>query len=126
MPRCFLCHIFYGTSLFCLLGLLKSFNLLKVDTYFSGSSVDAPLSWQVSGIAGQTNTLSDPPLHVDHGDADYNVIVYRFRVDIWCHYGSAKQFSFFVTQFLTSIETSGPTVGSSIVCQLRLVGICSP
>ena len=26
---------------------------------------------QVYGIEGQTNTLSDPPLHVDHGDAIY-------------------------------------------------------
>jgi hypothetical protein len=31
----------------------------------------APLSPQVYGIGGQTNTLSDPPLHVDHGDTIY-------------------------------------------------------
>ncbi len=70
------------TSLVCLLGPLKCFNLLKVDTYFLGPSVDAPLSWRVSGIAGQMNTLSDPPLCVDHRNADYYVIVCRFRVDM--------------------------------------------
>ena len=31
----------------------------------------SPLSLRVYGIEGQTNTLSDPPLHVDHGDAIY-------------------------------------------------------
>ena len=31
----------------------------------------APLSPRVSGVEGQTNTLSDPPLHEGHGDAIY-------------------------------------------------------
>jgi hypothetical protein len=34
----------------------------------------APLSPRVSGIEGQTHTLSDPPLHVDHGNAIYSSI----------------------------------------------------
>ncbi len=34
-----------GTSLVSLLGPLKCFNLLKVDTYFAKPSVNAPLSW---------------------------------------------------------------------------------
>jgi hypothetical protein len=62
---------FSRMSLDCLLGPLKCFNLLKVDTYFAGPSANAPLSWQVSGIVGQRNTLLDPPLHVGHGDAIY-------------------------------------------------------
>ena len=31
----------------------------------------APLSWRVNGIGGQTNTLSNPLLHLDHNDAVY-------------------------------------------------------
>ncbi len=34
-------------------------------------SLVAPLSQQDDGIVGQTNILSDPPFHVDHGDAIY-------------------------------------------------------
>ena len=33
-------------------------------------------------MAGQTNILSDPPLHVGHGNAAYYVIVRHFRVDM--------------------------------------------
>ena len=36
---------------------LKCFNLFRVDTSFMGPSINAPLSWQVDGIVGQTNTL---------------------------------------------------------------------
>jgi hypothetical protein len=31
--------------------------LFRVDTSFMGPSINAPLSWQVDGIVGQTNTL---------------------------------------------------------------------
>jgi hypothetical protein len=55
-------------SLFCLLGRLKSYNFSRVDTSFMEPSINAPLSWQVDGIVGQTNTLSNPPFHVDHRD----------------------------------------------------------
>ncbi len=44
--------------------------------------IDAPLSRRVDGISGQTNILSDPPLHVGHGDADYYVIGCCFRGDM--------------------------------------------
>ena len=37
----------------------------------------APLSLRVFGIEGQTNTLSDPPLHEGHGDAIYSGIERR-------------------------------------------------
>ncbi len=34
-------------------------------------SNDAPLSWWVDGIVGQTNPLHDPPLHVGHGSSHW-------------------------------------------------------
>ncbi len=34
-------------------------------------SLVAPLSWQDDGIVDQTNIQSNPPVHVDHGDAIY-------------------------------------------------------
>ena len=49
----------YGTSSFCHLGPLKCFNFSRVDTSFMGPTLNAPLSWWVDGIVGQTNTLSD-------------------------------------------------------------------
>ena len=44
------------------------------------------------------NILSDPPLHVGHGDADYYVIVCRFGVDdvVSLRYIDFR-FSFFAT-----------------------------
>ncbi len=60
-----------STSLVSLLGPLKCFHLLKVDTYFAKPSLNALLSWWVSGIVGQMNTLPNPPFHVGHGDAIY-------------------------------------------------------
>ncbi len=73
---------FLGSSIVqvCLLGLPKCNNFFRVDTSFRDPPIDTPLSRWVNGISGQTNTLSDPPLHVGHGNADYYVIVCRFRV----------------------------------------------
>ena len=58
-------------------GSAKMFQIFLgiVDNYFARPLVKAPLSRRVHGIEGQTNTLSDPPLHVDHGDAIYLGIV---------------------------------------------------
>ncbi len=78
--NCFFKH--YKFSLPFVYAEMFQFVKGNVDTYFSGPFVEAPLYWQVSGIAGQTNTLSNPPLHVDHGNADYYVIVCCFRVDM--------------------------------------------
>ncbi len=49
----------------------KISNIFKLEVSFVLASLVAPLSWQVDGIAGQTNILSDPPFHVDHGNAIY-------------------------------------------------------
>ena len=75
-------NIMVGTSLDCLLGPPKCYNFFRVDTLSRVPPIDAPLSWWVDGIVGQTNILSDPPLHVGHGDADYYVIGCCFRVDM--------------------------------------------
>ena len=40
----------------------EMFRFFRVDTSFMGPSLNAPLFWQVDGIVGQMNTLSDPPL----------------------------------------------------------------
>ncbi len=99
----------YNTSLNCLLGPLKCFNLLKVDTYFAGPSANASLSWQVSSIVGQTNTLSDPTYSpcgswqcdlLGHWSLLWvDVVSLRKRSDFW----------FSVSRYLitTSIETLG-------------------
>jgi hypothetical protein len=54
------------------------------------------------------NTLSDPPLHVDHGDAIYLGIVRKIGW-VWLLYRSTFIFEihFFATQFLTSLKHWG-------------------
>ena len=47
------------------------FQFFLGSQLFRETIIVAPLSRQVYGIGGQTNTPSDPPLHVDHGDANY-------------------------------------------------------
>ncbi len=59
------------TSLVSFLSLQKINNIFKLEVPFVLPSLVAPLSWQVDGIVGQTNILSDPSLHMDHGDAIY-------------------------------------------------------
>jgi hypothetical protein len=54
------------TRLVSLLSPHKINNIFKLEVSFDLPPLVAPLSWQVDGIVGQTNTLSDPPLHVDH------------------------------------------------------------
>ena len=49
-------------------------QFFRVDTSFMGPSLNAPLSWRVDGIVSQTNSLSDPPFHVCHGDVIYQGI----------------------------------------------------
>jgi hypothetical protein len=52
--------------------VVQKINIIcKLEVSFVLPSLVAPLSWQVDGIVGQTNILSDPPFHVDHGDAIY-------------------------------------------------------
>ena len=51
------------------------FQFFLGSQLFRETIIVAPLSRQVYGIGGQTNTPSDPPLHVDHGDAIYLGIV---------------------------------------------------
>jgi hypothetical protein len=46
-------------------------NIFKSEVSFVLPSLVAQLSQQVDGIVGQTNILSDPPFHLDHGDAIY-------------------------------------------------------
>jgi hypothetical protein len=46
-------------------------NIFKFEVSFVLLYLVAPFSRQVDGIVGQTNILSDPPFHVDHGDAIY-------------------------------------------------------
>ncbi len=46
-------------------------NIFKLEVSFVLLFLVSPLSWQVDGIVSQTNILSDPPFHVDHGDAIY-------------------------------------------------------
>jgi hypothetical protein len=43
----------------------------KLEVSFEHQSLVAPLSWKVDGIVGGMNTLSDPPFHMDHGNAIY-------------------------------------------------------
>ena len=52
----------------------EMFEFVKECTSFTGASVYASLSWQVSGIVGQRNSLSDPFLLGGHGDAIYDGI----------------------------------------------------
>jgi hypothetical protein len=59
------------TSLVSLLSPQKMNNIFKSEVSFVLPSLVAPLSWQDDGIEGQTNILSDPPFHVEHGDAIY-------------------------------------------------------
>jgi hypothetical protein len=44
-------------------------NIFKLEVSFEHPTLVAPLSWQVDGIVGQTNTQSNPPFHVDHANA---------------------------------------------------------
>jgi hypothetical protein len=46
-------------------------NIFKLEVSFELPPLVAPLSWQFDGILGQTNTISNRPIHVDHGDATY-------------------------------------------------------
>jgi hypothetical protein len=59
------------TSLVSLLSPQKINNIFKLEVSLVPLSLVAPLSWQVDGIVGQTNILSNPPFHVDHGNAIY-------------------------------------------------------
>ncbi len=55
-----------------LVSLLSSWkinSIFKLEVSFELTSLVAPLSRQVDGIVGQTNTLSNPPFHVNHIDA---------------------------------------------------------
>jgi hypothetical protein len=52
-----------------LLSSWKTNSSFKLEVSFELTSLVAPLSWQVDGIVGQTNTLSNPPCHVNHIDA---------------------------------------------------------
>jgi hypothetical protein len=60
-----------NTSLNSHLSPQKINNIFKSEVTFLLPSLVAPLSWQDDGIVGQTNILSDPPFHDDHGDAIY-------------------------------------------------------
>jgi hypothetical protein len=59
------------TGLVTLLSMQKINNIYKLEVSFVLPSLVAPLPWQVDGVVGQTNILSDPPFHVDHHDAIY-------------------------------------------------------
>jgi hypothetical protein len=59
------------TGLVSLLSPQKNNNIFKSEVSFVLPSLVAPLSWQDDGVVGQTNIQSDPPFHVDHGDAIY-------------------------------------------------------
>ncbi len=59
------------TSLVSILSPQKKYNIFKLEFSFVLPSLVAPLSWQVDGIVGQTNILSNPPFHMDHSDAIY-------------------------------------------------------
>jgi hypothetical protein len=60
-------------SLVSLLSLQKINNIFKSEGFYSFvlESIVGPLSRQDDGILGQTNILSAPPFHVDHGNAIY-------------------------------------------------------
>jgi hypothetical protein len=59
-------------SLVSLLSLQKINNIFKSEVSFVLiPSLVAPLSRQDYGIKGQSNIQSDPPFHVDHGNAIY-------------------------------------------------------
>ncbi len=61
-----------ATSLVSLLSPQKINNIFKLEVSFVLPSLVALLSWQDDCIVGQTNIpSSDPPFHVDHGDAIY-------------------------------------------------------
>ncbi len=64
-------HVGTSTSLVSFLSPRKFNNIYKSEISFVPPSLVAPLSWQDDGIVGQTKVLSDPPFHVDHGDAIY-------------------------------------------------------
>jgi hypothetical protein len=49
----------------------KIHNIFKLEVSFEHLTLKAPLSQKVDGIVGQTNTIFDPPFHVDYGDAIY-------------------------------------------------------
>jgi hypothetical protein len=87
------------TSLVCLLGTPKCYNFCRVDTSSRVPPIDAPLSWWVDGIVGQTHMPSYPPLHVGHGDGG--------------RYGVSKVANwFFIFQFRESISELECYIGS--------------
>jgi hypothetical protein len=49
----------------------KNVQYSKLEVSFELLTLVAPISRQVVGIVGQTNTLSDPHFHVDHDNAIY-------------------------------------------------------
>ncbi len=53
------------------LSVQKVNNILKLEVSFELPSLVAPLSRQVDGIVGQTNTLLDPSFYEDHSNAIY-------------------------------------------------------
>ncbi len=59
------------TSLVSLLSAQKINNIFQLEVAFVLPSLVAPWSRQDDGIVGQTNIPSDPPFHVDHGNAIY-------------------------------------------------------
>jgi hypothetical protein len=59
------------------LSLQKINNIFKSEVSFVLPPLVAPLSWQDDGIVGQTNILSNPLFHVDHGNAIYSRVTRR-------------------------------------------------
>jgi hypothetical protein len=60
-----------GTSLVSLSSLRKINNIFKLEVSYELPSLVAPLYRRVDGIVTETNNTSDPPFHVDQGDAIY-------------------------------------------------------
>ena len=60
----------------------KCYNCFRVDISLGSRPLMPHYLGELMAFQGQTNILSDPPLHVGHGDADYFVIVCRFGVDV--------------------------------------------
>ncbi len=58
-------------SLVSLLSLQKNNNIFNLEISFVLLFLMVPISWQDDGIVGKTNIQSNPPFHVDHGDAIY-------------------------------------------------------
>jgi len=55
----------------CLLSPTKCNNILEYETCFIDLPIETPLSQLVNGVAGQTDILSNSPLHVGHSNAIY-------------------------------------------------------